>query len=236
MTVTVALTREPPRNDELRASLEGHARVLEVPLTATRPRTHEDVVAAIAAAPVPRWIVVTSARAAAFLGDARAHAPSASVAAVGPVTAAALEAVGATDVRVPDGTGAAAVAGLVDEGPVLSLGAAVSRPELADALGARGIAVTHVPCYDTVPADLNGFASEQLTLADVLVVEAPSAWAVARAAVRRATTVVVTGETTRAAVAADHERVVLTTHDELATTIAALARDLEPEGGLEGAR
>jgi uroporphyrinogen-III synthase len=227
VTVAVVLTREPPRNDALRAALVGRARILEVPLTVTTPRAADDVARAIRVSPVPTWIVVTSARAAPYVSDALLAAPNARVVAVGAVTAAAVRAVIEAEVHVPPTEGAASVADLIDAGPVVSLGAAATRPELADRLARREIVTTHVACYDTVPATLDGFAREQISLGDVVVVAAPSTWLVARASVRRGAVVVVTGTTTRDAVSLDHDHVVVAAIGALGPTVVDLVADLE---------
>lgn len=220
--VTVVLTREPPRNDGLRAALDHIARVVEVPLTSTSLRARDDVARAVRDVAPPRWIVVTSSRAAPFVPDARAAWPDAAVAAVGRITASALAAATVADVRVPAIEGASAVAAMIDVGPVLSMGASDSRPELSTALTSRGIACTHVACYDTVPSTLDGLAHEELSLGDVIVITAPSAWTIAGPSIRRAATVVVTGDTTADAVRQDHANVVVASRDDLARTVTEL--------------
>lgn len=226
MSSTVILTREPPRNDELRAALAPRCRVLEVPLTTTSFRAAEDVARDITAAGLVATIAVTSARAATAAALAVTTSPAATVIAVGDATAAALRAVVSVPVQSSTG-GATALAALVVAGPVLVLGAAAPRPELDAALGERGIAIARVAVYDTEPVELGGLAREELRLGDVLVIGAPSAWRVARAEVRHGATVVVLGPTTRDAVAADHARVVMVDDRGLAATVMRVLDDRE---------
>jgi uroporphyrinogen-III synthase len=216
----VVLTREAGRNDQLRAWLHDAVDIDEIPLT--RTETFEDDVAETIEALRPheyRYLVVTSARAAdvAARAAAKVEAP---VLSVGPVTSAALAARG-VDVA-GEATSAHDVAGLVEAGPVLSLGARETRPELADTLGERGVSVTHVACYATVPVELTPEQAGRLGHADVIFIGAPSAWAVAQPHVREATWVVVPGETTGDAVRASHARVHVGWGPDLAATLLGL--------------
>ncbi len=216
----VVLTRESGRNDQLRAWLHDAVDVDEIPLTLT-VTFDDEVASAIESLHVHefRYLVVTSARAAdaAARAAARVEAP---VLSVGPVTSAALAARG-VDVA-GEATSAAAVADLIEAGPVLSLGARETRPELAQALGERGISVAHLACYATLPAELTDEQARRLAAADVVFIGAPSAWAVARAHVRATTWVVVPGETTGEVVRASHERVHVGWGPDLATTLVGL--------------
>ena len=217
----VVLTRETGRNDQLRAWLHDSFDVDEIPLTRTET-FDDDVAAAIESFHVHdfRYLVATSARAA----DATARAAArieAPVLSVGPVTSAALA---ARDVDVAgEATSAFEVAGLIEAGPVLSLGARETRPELARALGERGVTLTHLACYATVPVELTPEQASRLAVADVVFIGAPSAWAVAAPFVREATWVVVPGETTGEVVRAAHARVHVGWGPDLATTLVGLA-------------
>lgn len=216
----VVVTREAGRNDQLRAWLHDAVDVDEIPLT--RTETFDDEVErAIAALHVHeyRYLVVTSARAAdaAARAAARVEAP---VLSVGPVTSASLVARGV--VVAGEATSAREVSDLVEAGPVLSFGARETRPELAQALGERGISLTHVACYATVPVELTPEQARRLAAADVVFIGAPSAWMVARLHVGEATWVVVPGETTGAFVRASHARVHVGWGPDLATTLVGL--------------
>ncbi len=216
----VVLTREAGRNDQLRAWLHDAFDVDEIPLTRTE-FLDDEVEVALTSLHLHefRCLVVTSARAAdaAARAAARVEAP---IVSVGPVTSAALAALG-VDVA-GEATSAGDAAALVAVGPVLSLGARETRPELANALGERGISVTHVACYATLPVKLTPEQADRLIAADVVFIGAPSAWAVAAPHVREATWVVVPGETTGAAVRASHARVHVGWGPDLATTLVGL--------------
>lgn len=222
MTITVVLTREPPRNDPLRAAVGENCRVLEVPLTSTE-FVDESVVASQIAASADahqfQTVVFTSARAVRYGALALGFAtPDASVAAVGPHTLAALSALdlsGHGDLLTGASASAVDLAAVVTRGPVLALAAAQARAELRDALHARHVALTEVACYRTVPVELTGLTREELRLAEIIVIAAPSAWRVARADVRKGTTVIALGPTTAAEVAATHPLVVTATEGDL---------------------
>ncbi len=220
------LTRELGRNDETRSWLPGGWSVEEVPATTTRYEEPSLVEAAAAAGGPYRWVVVTSARAAPY---ARC-APGALVAAVGPATARALEVVGVACAALGD-AGALALAGAIDEGPVLVLAARGGRRELVEALGERGLAHTVVECYETVPVGLGPRERALLEAADVVVVGAPSAWAVVAHHVHPDAWVVVPGETTHDAVAGDHLRVVTAWGPGATEALARLAPRRGPGGG-----
>ena len=216
----VVLTREAGRNDQLREWLADAFDVDEIPLTRTET-LDEDVAAALEALRPHefRFVVVTSARAADVAARAAALV-EAPVLSVGPFTSAALAARGVT--IAGEATSAADVAHLVTEGPVLSLGARETRPELAERLGERGITLAHVACYATTPVELTPEQAGRLAAADVIIIGAPSAWAVAAPHVRAATWVVVPGETTGEAVRAAHSRVHVGWGPDLATTLEGL--------------
>jgi uroporphyrinogen-III synthase len=154
-------------------------------------------------------IVVTSARAAMFVARAQQRFPRALVVAVGPATLRALELQGVSDVRTSPALSATSIAAMDLAAPVLSLGALLPRPELANGLSARGLAHTHVAVYETVPRVLTTTDQELLATSDVVVIGAPSAWAVASPHVRPETVVVAQGTTTAEVVRATHPAVVM---------------------------
>ena len=218
----VVVTREAGYNDSLRAWLASDAVVDEVPLTATS-FVDDAIIEASVAALVERAIsviVVTSARAARGAQIA-SRVLSAQVLSVGAATSAALESRGV--VVSGEGESAVDLARRIGAGPVLSLGARDTRPELAGELAARGIETFHIACYETRAAALSEAQRETLRRADVVLIGAPSAWAVARDDVAPETWVVVPGATTREAVLASHERVLEGWGPELAARLADLA-------------
>lgn len=218
----VVLTREAGFNDVARAWLASDVVVDEVPLTTTafvQDAHIEANVAALADRHI-RYLVVTSARAA--RGAQIAHRElSAEVLSVGAATSEALTALGL--VVSSEGESAVDLARRIEAGPVLSLGARDTRPELADELAARGIETFHVACYETRAVALTHEQGEALRLADVILIGAPSAWEVAHAYVRTQTWVVVPGATTREAVRASHERVLEGWGPDLSERLADLA-------------
>lgn len=166
----VTLTREPPRNDEVRLRLEGRCFVQELPLTTTREFEVAEVDRALdGLGEDPQSIVVTSARAAMFVTRAHQRFPRALVVAVGPATLRALELQGVSDVHTSPALSATSIAAMSLEAPVLSLGALLPRPELANGLSARGVAHTHVAVYETVPRVLTSTDQELLATSDVVV-------------------------------------------------------------------
>lgn len=209
--VRVALTREVGHNEELRAWLPDEAEVVEVPLTETRFVDGEFVdeqLDELRARHDWRTIVVSSARAARFVPHvlARVTAPV-EVMSVGPSTTRALADLGVA-VAVQSLGGAVELSGQVRDGAVLLIGAASMRPELAEALRATGRSVDVVSVYHTESVDLSDQRRDELGRCDVVVIGAPSAWAVARGFVRADAWVVVPGATTARAVRADHDRVI----------------------------
>jgi uroporphyrinogen-III synthase len=215
----IVLTREAGRNDDLAARLASLGEVVEVPLTETRyldpVAVAEDLEASCEEGAIAS-LVVTSARAARYAPLASSRlAPDARVYAVGEATARALASAGVAS-DVVGAAGAAALAHEVLEEPVLVLGAAHARPELGATLDARGLAWTAVPCYETVALHLDEGARAALASAEVVVVGAPSAWAVARGLVAPDAIVAVPGDTTAEAVRADHARVVVGWEDLVA--------------------
>jgi uroporphyrinogen-III synthase len=157
----------------------------------------------------PQSIVVTSARAAMFVTRAHQRFPRALVVAVGPATLRALELQGVSDARLSPALSATSIASMDLAAPVLSLGALHPRPELANGLAARGLTHTHVAVYETVPRVLTSTDQELLATSDVVVIGAPSAWAVASPHIRPETVVVAQGTTTAEVVRATHPAVVM---------------------------
>jgi uroporphyrinogen-III synthase len=157
----------------------------------------------------PHSIVVTSARAAKFVARAQQRFPRALVVVVGPATLRALELQGVSDVYTSPALSATSIAAMDLAAPVLSLGALHPRPELANGLEARGLAHTHVAVYETVSRVLTSTDQELLAASDVVVIGAPSAWAVASPHIRPETVVVAQGTTTAEVVRATHPAVVM---------------------------
>jgi uroporphyrinogen-III synthase len=206
----VTLTREAPRNDEVRRRLEGHCVVQEIPLTTTREFEVSEIDRALERLnDDPGSIVVTSARAATYAASVHKRFPGAVVVAVGPATLRALELQGIADVQISPALSASSIATMDLVAPVLSLGALHPRPELAKGLEARGLAHTHIAVYETVPRVLSGTDQELLTNSDALVIGAPSAWAVAAPFIRPETVVVAQGATTADVVSKTHATVVM---------------------------
>ncbi len=219
----VVVTRESGRNDALRDWLSP-ATILEVPLTTTTYRPLEEVEADLARAGERgpfSVLVVTSARSRDYLVAARrVCARDAEVWTVGPATSDAVIDAGLT--VSGEAASALGVARRLDHGPVLALGAREMRGELASELASRAIRVETVDCYETVPRELDEAARASLGSADAVVIGAPSAWRVARSLVRPDTWVIVPGETTAAAVRADHDRVLIGWRAEVARRLEEL--------------
>lgn len=198
-------------NGSLVEWLPDDAVVREVPLTTTRYLDGDEVQRALRASEffgAFRALVVTSARTALYVALARgALAEGGSVVSVGSSTARALESQD-VEVDVVGEEGAEDLAPRISEGPVLLLGSASMRPELATALRARGFSVTTLTCYETVPAVLDDDEEKVLREADVVFIGAPSSWLVAKAMVGPNSWVVVPGVTTAAVVRRDHDRVI----------------------------
>jgi uroporphyrinogen-III synthase len=214
----VVLTRERPRNDTLRKILELAIDVAEVPATETAYFPVADVVAACEL--VPRTIIVTSSRGADVAAAlAKATSPD-TVIAVGATTAARLAELGLRDVQVAIDEGARGVAALTFAGPVVTIGAATTRPELGAIIRERGLQFQHLSAYETRARTLTDVEVGAITTADFIVVAAPSAWSVVGPHVASTTTVVVRGQTTFEAVSADHSHVVIAPSDT--DTVAAI--------------
>lgn len=220
----VVLTREPPRNDTLRKILELAVDVVEIPATETVYIPVADVVAACRL--TPRTVVVTSARAVAAATELiQAVAPE-TVIAVGPTTASHLRERGVENVQTADDEGASALEGLTFAGPVVSVGASSTRPELGRLLEQRGLEAQHLSAYVTHGRTLSDSEINHLQEADFVVVAAPSAWSVVGPHVAPRASVVARGATTSSAVADSHHDVVVASSDT-ATVATILGKLLE---------
>ena len=223
--MNVVVTREPPRNDDLRTVLSLAVNVDEVPATETR-RFDPDVVAATCDI-IPGTLVVTSSRAVDAALAVAGKYPTVNVVAVGDVTAERLREAGLTTVTVADDEGVRGLDALDLRSPVVSVGAMDTRPELAILCRDRGLRYEHLVAYDTLPRQLTGEERAVLLRADVVIVAAPSAWAVVGPFVRPEATVIVRGETTANAVRQQHATVIVARGDTatVAATLSALFRD-----------
>jgi len=208
--VHVVLTREHGHNESLKAWLPEGALVHEVPLTLTHYFDVEDVRAASMASDFAgryQALVVSSARSARYVAAVKgALSEGAIVLSVGEATTRALSDE-MSDVDIEGDGGAAQLASDIAEGPVLLLGATTPRRELPSALRSRGIEVTKLACYETLPATLSGADEELLRRADIVFIGAPSAWRVAEGFIDARTWVVVPGATTANEVRRSHEHV-----------------------------
>jgi uroporphyrinogen-III synthase len=150
-----------------------------------------------------------------------ALAPGGTVLSVGTATARALENED-VDVDVVGDTGVVDLDAEIADGPVLLLGAAAMREELAESLIQRGVVVEKLTCYETIPAVLTPNEEIELREADVVFIGAPSAWLVAMAYLDPETWVVVPGSTTASVVARHHERVLVGWNQALKDRLLAL--------------
>jgi uroporphyrinogen-III synthase len=223
--VRAVLTREKGSNDTLRSWLPDGALVSEVPLTTTRyfdPDSVEKTLRANEHFGTFTALVVSSARSARYVSLARsALREGGRVLAVGDATAKALvlEHIAVDVVGEGDSLN---LASSISEGPALLLGAASPRDELRMVLEAKGIEVTTLACYDTMPAVLRASEDQILRDGDVIFIGAPSAWLVARGLVRTDAVVVVPGATTAEIVRQSHERVLEGWGPDLRERLAAL--------------
>ena len=230
MTITVALTREPPRNDSLADALRQRCLVTEVALTSTMFRSPREVTLELASLEnfgTYVSVILTSARAASYVVTALDGATAdASLIVVGPDTATSVRN-GDVDVTahcivVPDVHSALGVASLIDHGPVLILSAENPRAELTDTLRERRVEFDSVVVYSTVERQLSKIEQQQLATADIVVISAPSAWRVASKFVSVACDVVTTGPTTLSTVQAEHPNVTNAQDRELSDVICEL--------------
>ncbi len=223
----VALTREAGRNEELRTWVGEGVAVVEIPLTETVYVDPSELERALGDFSQGPWgsLVITSARSARAAVLARTHCASeVELFSVGASTTAALTRAGLETPRAQSSAGALALARQVWRSPVLVLGAKGMRGELSDALTARGLVVDSIACYETRARELDGPARSVLGSCDVVLIGAPSAWAVVRDVVSTTTWVVVPGATTAEVVRATHERVIEGWGPSLGVRLAALAR------------
>lgn len=223
--MNVVVTRERGHNDSLREWIPEGASVREVPLTTTRFYETNEVMDVLRESHYFgqfRYLVVTSARSALYASLAReALAIDGAVLVVGTATARALEEEN-VDVGLIGEGGARDLAEAIDQGPVLVLGAASMREELATELLGRGLIVETLPCYETIAADLSGVDESILRHADVVFIGAPSAWSVAEDFVEPDALVVVPGATTASAVQRTHARVIVGWGPELREVLGSL--------------
>jgi uroporphyrinogen-III synthase len=221
----VVVTRERGYNADLVSWVPDDAAMSEVPLTTTRYLDRQEVRDALHAGQRFghfRSLVVTSARSALYVALARESlAPGGAVLSVGTATARAIENED-VDVDVVGDTGVLDLDAEITEGPVLLLGAATMREELATSLVARGVVVEKLTCYETVPAVLAPHEEIELREADAVFIGAPSAWLVAMAYIDPRTWIIVPGATTASAVSRHHERVIVGWGPDLKDRLLAL--------------
>jgi uroporphyrinogen-III synthase len=224
--VNIVLTRDEGRNESLLAWLPPEADVAEVPLTTTAYFDVGDVRAELVGLVSNgsfHSLVVTSVRSVEYAGCAlAASALDVDVYCVGPTTASALVARGYSVRALGEGS-AVSLAPSITRGPVLMLGARSMRDELASALRAKGLEVVSVSCYETVPLTLEASDVEALRRADVVLIGAPSAWAVAKSHVGGDTWVIVPGTSTGDVVRIEHSRVIEGWGPQLRAQLEALA-------------
>ncbi|MFI5035034.1 MAG: uroporphyrinogen-III synthase [Acidimicrobiales bacterium] len=207
----VVLTREAGYNDELRWWVGDVGDVVEAPLTTTAYREVDEVAREIDATGLAGTfseLVVSSVRARRYVAAARATLrPGGRVLSVGPSTTRMLGEEGVTVAAESPGR-ADDLAVEIAEGPVLFVGARDARVELPEALAAKGVIAVAVVAYETVALEIGEDVAWLLARADVVVIGAPSAWAVARTYVGSTAWVVVPGATTGSVVRRDHVRVI----------------------------
>ncbi len=232
VVIRVVLTREATLNDALRVYLPEHVDVVEVPATMTHFRdvgAFDDALRTELVDATPKWLVLTSARAAAYAARAVALlGEDVRVACVGSVTARAVRDAGVR-VDLVGQSGARALGELLD-GVVLVVGALEPLGELETSLSERAVANVSVPCYETVARELS--PSEQLAIASahVIFVGAPSAWRVVEPWLCERALVVVPGETTAAQVGGRFD-VMAGWNDQLAGRLRAWITAREKEFG-----
>jgi uroporphyrinogen III methyltransferase/synthase len=166
----IVVTRSREQASELRSALEAlGAEVLEVPTIRIEP-LGVDLAPGLVGA---EWVVLTSSNAAALvcasLRDARGFGPT-KVAAIGPGTAAVVEAFGVRPDLVPDRN---VGEGLVEvfprgSGRVFLPQAADARPVVADGLRAKGWTVDAVTAYGTEPVAVAPALAERVRAADAI--------------------------------------------------------------------
>lgn len=237
---TVVVTRPERPEDEVAAPFAGTgATVLSVPVIGIGPPADGGVALAEALAHLTayHWVVVTSANAADRVADALRGARSVRVAAVGPRTAARLEALGIRVDHVPERfTGDELAASFpAGTGRVLFPAAAGARDAVPDGLRALGWQVDRVTAYRTVEVAPPPEAVEAAGAADAIVFASPSAvrsWTAATGGVARPALAVCIGPVTGAAARETGFAVVEADPHTMEGVVAALVRTLggEPDG------
>lgn len=175
----IVVTRAEGDASELVERLQGlGATCVEIPAIAVTPRTLPPQVEASLAVQLATydWVIFTSAHGVKALTallarqgkDARAFGP-ASVCAIGPKTAAALERIGVTPDLVPPAFSTAGIAAAFRKTPLVKAKILIPRSsvsvgdELAKGLRAKGAVVSEVPLYDTtVPQVSKAVLRQQL--------------------------------------------------------------------------
>ncbi len=199
-------------NESVLQWLPSDAAISAVPLTTTEYFDVDAVAVALAASPFFgsfRSLVITSARSCVYAALAlEASLDEVEIYSVGPTTTAALQEFGVV-VRAQANGPAATLANEIGRGPVLMIGAAAMRDELAIALRAKNVDVVVVACYETRALTLSHEQRSTLSSADVVLIGAPSAWRVAQSSVGLETWVVVPGTSTGDVVRTTHERVLV---------------------------
>jgi uroporphyrinogen-III synthase len=237
---TVVVTRPERPDGEVAAPFAGTgATVLSVPVIAIGPPADagDALAAALADLSSYDWVVVTSANAADRVAAALRETPGVRVAAVGPRTAARLEALGIRVDHVPerftgDDLAASFPAGT---GRVLFPAAAGARDAVPDGLRARGWRVDRVTAYRTVEVAPPPETVEAAVDADAIVFASPSAvrsWTAATGGAARPALAVCIGPVTGAAARTAGFTVVEADPHTMDGVVAALVRILggEPDG------
>jgi uroporphyrinogen-III synthase len=243
---TVVVTRPERPDDEVTAPFTGTgATVRSVPVIGIGPPSDGGAALAAALADVASydWVVVTSANAADRVADALRAAPGVRVAAVGPRTAARLEALGVRVDHVPErftGDDLAATFPAPADAPgatgrVLFPAAAGARDAVPDGLRALGWQVDRVTAYRTVEVAPPPDAVEAAACADAIVFASPSAvrsWATATGGAPRPPLAVCIGPVTGAAARTAGFTVVEADPHTMEGVVVALVRVLggEPDG------
>lgn len=224
-----------PRSGALRAALvEAGAEVHDVLLLDRRPVANpalEALVQQIGTREVD-WLVITSAFTVVALRELgfpldRLCPPGLALAAVGPASARAVEAeTGRAPLQPVDGTGGAALAAILPDGPGLVVvpGASHPAPTLRTALVRKGWQVEEIGVYRTLPVDESSFDERlrsdwQAGRYDALVVTAPSVAAAAAGLLGPTGPVLAVGE-------ASAEAAVRVGFPRIATAPSAAASDL----------
>lgn len=183
---TVALTCSPGRLDGLEALLAGRGfEVVRRPLLETVPRTDPRTRAAASTLMALPWILITSRSTVEALIELGGFTEEPLIGAVGPTTAAALDAAGVrvTLVATPHnatGLAHAFLAHPLASGPVGLPRGNRALETLEQELGEAGFASRPLVVYDTVECEWRGEATDALVLASPSAVEALPAEVAAR--------------------------------------------------------